>query len=167
MVGDNHTWLANRSAQCVKKGGGAASKPGLLQLWAPHCPKVERAWGGSCFRSAAQLGRWRACVSFWVCLRARETCMRIPICVCVFLHENACNVTTQMLYPLGSGAHRIYRAALQRLALHFQTSNFFFLSNVVLIKTSPPEETPGTHHCKPNPAVKCLPASCLAEQSQN
>lgn len=45
-----------------------------------------------------------------------------------------------MLYPLGSGPRRIYGATLQRLVLHFQTSNFS-LSNVILIKGGSPEET--------------------------
>ena len=112
---------------------------------------------GSCFRSAAQLGS--VCVSvcvhvwLWVRARARETCKTgfksvESVCFCT------CNVTTRVLYPLGSGARRIYRAALQRLALHFQTSNFS-LSNVVLIKTISPERSPRTQHYKPNSTRKC------------
>lgn len=139
MVGDNHTWLANRSAQCGKKGRvGAASKPGLLQLWAPHCPKWRE------LEKEAVLGQLHslaagACVTRGVgaCMRNVQRHSNVRVCVCLC----ACSVTTQMLYPLGSGAWQIYRAVLQRLALHFQTSNFF-LSNVILIKTSSPEITP-------------------------
>lgn len=42
MVGDNHTWLANRSAQCVKKGGGSIKAWPLAAVRSP-LPKVERA----------------------------------------------------------------------------------------------------------------------------
>lgn len=134
MVGDNHTWLANRSAQCVKKGGGAASKPGLLQLWAPHCPKWKE------LEKEAVLGQLHSLVvAACACARVRVRTWDVRVfkspcvCVCAFVDVDTYNVTTQMLYPLGSGARWIYRAALQRLAFHFQTSNFS-LSNVVLIK---------------------------------
>lgn len=95
--------------------------------------------------------------------RRAQASKSVSVSFFFFVHGNACNVTTQMLHPLGSEAHRIYRAALQRLALHFQTSNFS-LSNVALINTSSPEETPQTHPSKPNSARKFLPASCLVEQ---
>lgn len=135
MVGDNHTWLANRSAQCVKKGGGGSIKAWPLAAVSSPLPKVERAWEGSCFRSAAQLGCRCVCVCTGPGAYMRCASIQISVCVCVcaFVDVDTYNVTTQMLYPLGSGARWIYRAALQRLALHFQTSNFS-LSNVVLIK---------------------------------
>lgn len=138
MVGDNHTWLANRSAQCGKKGRvGAASKPGLLQLRAPLCPKWRE------LEKEAVLGQLHslavgARVVRGVGARARDEAFESKS-VCA----NGRNVTPQMLCPLGSGAWRIYRAVLQRHTLHFQTSNFS-LSNVILIKTSSPEITPKT-----------------------
>lgn len=84
MVGDNHTWLANRSAQCVKKGGGAASKPGLLQLCAPHCPKWRE------LEKEAVLGQLHSlavgvCVMWGVgaCMRDEHVC----VCECMQCHH--------------------------------------------------------------------------------
>lgn len=147
--GDNHTWLANRSAQCGKKGRvgrwgregaegglGAASKPGPLAAVSLPLPKVARAREGSCFRSAAQLG-WLARVSNrYAGACARGTCGGIRMSERARLC--ACSVATQMLRPhppptsRGSRGWQIYRAALQRLALHSKptssssSSSFFF-----------------------------------------
>lgn len=133
MVGDNHTWLANRSAQWKEKGGWGQHQ----SLASCSCELPTAQSGESLRRKLFQV----SCTAWLLARRAMRGIVDMQRHSNIRAVVHVRSVTTQMLYPLGSGDWRIYRAPLQRLCLHFQTSNFC-LTNVILIKTSSPEKSP-------------------------
>lgn len=85
MVEDNHTWLANRSVQCGKKGRvGAASKPGLLQLRAPHCLEWRE------LEKEAVLGQLHSLAIGTCVIRGVGACSGIRMCECVCVCLSLC-----------------------------------------------------------------------------
>lgn len=157
MVWDNHTWLANRSAQWKEKGGWGQHQ----SLASCSCELPTAQSGESLRRKLFQV----SCTAWLLARRAMRGIrdMQRHSTIRVIVHvRNVTTQITQMLYPLGSGDWRIYRAPLQRLCLHFQTSNFS-PTNVILIKTSSPEKSPNVSDL--NLTKKSLLRPCLVKHN--
>lgn len=170
--GDNHTWLANRSAQCGKKGrvgwqgvavvgeGGCGGRVGgSIKAW-PSCscePPTAQS-GESSRRKLFQV----SCTAWLVGARVKPLCWRVRkgnvrrhsnvrACASVCMQ---CRHTDASPPPQGSRGWQIYRAALQRLSLHSKptsSSSLFCLSNIALIKSQYTRDNSGDF--EPNAAI--------------